>query len=205
MADNALVTPQVFSLPSSMNRRAADNQQLQPQALPCTVVSVDKEFVTVNIDVKSTFTFPQITIPQAFSPYIRVPTQVGDKGWAIPGQYYMGGVSGAGGGDANLYLRGNMTTLVFQHVSQTGFTTRDLNAAFINGPNGVVLQDTSGQCIFTLTPSGIVITVGGNTVTINASGVNVSAGTIVNQGKDVGYAHEHSGVVPGGGNTGGPV
>lgn len=205
MADNSLTTPIAFHLPRAIDKRANDSQQNQPQALPCTVVKVTKEFVTVKIEAQSPFTFPEITIPQAMSAWIRQPTQVGDKGWAVPGQYYLGGQSGDAGGTANLVPRGNMTPLVFQHISQKSFNVRDLNAAYIAGPNGVVLEDASGACVFALTPSGIVITIGGNTITINAAGLSVSQGTITNQGHDVGFAHEHTNVTPGAGLTGPPV
>ena len=207
MADNALVTPQAFSLPSAMRERTHDSSQTQQQAIPVTVVAVSGELVTVQASIKSNFTIPQITIPQAFSQWIRQPTQVGDEGWAIPCDYYLGGQSGVGGGVANTYDRGNLTNLVFHHTSQKTFpanTGRNPNAAFINGPQGVVLQDTAGNCTFTLTSTGIVIKIGGTTLTINGSGLSVSGGDIVNNSLSVGSTHVHGGVSVGGANTGVP-
>ena len=144
-ADNALVTPQVFSLPQVAEVRAQDKGQVTSQAMPVTVTKLAGELVWVKIEAQSGYTIPEILIPQAFSEWLRPPTQVGDKGWAVPADYYLGGQSGLGGGVANYRGRGNLTPLVFHPISQKAFphnTNRDLNAAFINGPNGVVLQAT---------------------------------------------------------------
>lgn len=55
-----------------------------------------------------------------------------------------------------------------------------------------------------LSVGGAVLTLGPEGLTIN-KGVAVTDGDIVNQGKSVGSGHTHTGVQPGGANTGEPV
>ena len=206
-ADNNLVTPIQNSIPTAIDKGAQDRQQLNVQNLPCTVTAVMGELVQVKVEAQGNYTIPKVLVPQAFSQWIREPTQVGDKGFLTSANYYIGGMSGIGGGVANYQKRGNMTPMVFQPISQKAFpanTNRNLNALLLNGPQGVVLQDTGGSCTLTLTSSGVVISVGGNTITINAAGISVSTGTITNQGKDVGSTHVHTLVTPGSSDSGPP-
>ena len=206
-ADNALVTPIVWSHSQSGYVRAQDRYQENVQPLPVTIKKIVGELVMVTVDMQGVYTQPTLLLPQAFSEWVREPTQVGDKGWAVPSNYYLGGQSGLGGGTANYRYRGNMTTLVFQHISQKAFPhnkNRDLNAVFINGPNGVVLQDTQGKCVFTQTPTGITIKIGGMTLTITSAGLDVEGGDIVNNHLTVGSTHIHGLVVAGTDNTGPP-
>src|ERR1700761_5731268 len=88
------------------------------KALPCRVVAVNGAIVTVAFEVDTApYTLPQITIPKAESPWIRMPTQVGDLGVTVPADAYLGAVSGLGGGVAKLFGRGNLSSLVFLPVS----------------------------------------------------------------------------------------
>jgi hypothetical protein len=177
--DNHLTTPIVFNQPIGIGQQTADAQQNVAKAIPCTVTALSGELVTVKFELNSNFTLPTITIPQAFSQWIRGATQVGDKGFAISSDYYLGSQSGQGTGTPNLYQRGNLGTLVFIPITTTTFSSRNLNAAFISGPQGVVVQDQAGNCIFTLTQNGISISIGGNNViTINSTGVVITFGGI---------------------------
>ncbi len=191
MADNALVTPSAFSLPKVVDQRTQDKQQLQQQAIPVTVVKVVGELVTVAAQAQSQFTIPQITIPQAFSEWVREPTQVGDKGWAVPSDYYVGGQDGLSGGTSDFRTRGNLTNLVFQHNSQKQFphnTNRDPNAVFINGPAGALVQTTDGTVVvyikkdkvYILPASGAILYLGGDGVTGTYDFVVTSSGPSIN-------------------------
>jgi len=208
-ADNGLVTPLAYSLPRTADSRAQNKYQIGTKALPVVVTKIVGELVTVAVQAKGNFTIPQILIPQAFPAWMRWPTQVGDKGWAVPADLYLGGMSGLGGGTADYWDRGNLTPLVFVQISQKQFPTnptRDLNAVFVNGPNGVVLQDTKGNNIFTLTPTGITVKLGSVTFTFDKDGFHVDGGgaKIFNQGHDVGFDHVHTLVTPGTDDTGPP-
>src|ERR1700740_3746370 len=91
------------------------------RALPCRVVAVSGSIVTVAFEVNAApWTLPNITIPKAESNWVRMPTQVGDKGYTAPADAYLGGISGLGGGVATLTQPGNLTALVFTPVSNVG-------------------------------------------------------------------------------------
>lgn len=141
-------------------------------------------------------------MPVATSEYARVPLQVGDKGFAIAADAYLGGNSGLGGGTADLTRRGNLTPLVFCPIGNTAWFSVDLNAFVIYGQNGVVLEDKGKHCIFTLTPSAVTIAVpSGAAVTVvgdlhvtgeivaKSSGANIHLSTHTHGGIQAGSAH----------------
>lgn len=178
-AGNYLKTPIATSISRAGHEIVATAIQKMGKALPCTVVAVTGQIVTVNFAVNTPGqTLPQVRCPIAGPEYIRMPTQVGDKGVVFPADVYIGGVSGLGGGVASMTPTGNLSTLVFFPIGNTAFTPVDPNAVTIYGPDGVVLRDTGSGCVFTLTSSGIVIKVGGMTATFNAQGITVTGGEI---------------------------
>ena len=76
-------------------------------------------------------------MPVEGSEYIRLPIQVGDKGWVKAADAYLGGVSGLGGGVASLVRQGNLAALVFAPIGNTNFATvSNANAVTIYGVNG---------------------------------------------------------------------
>lgn len=158
------------------DKKSQDWLQRQPKAIPCTVVAIVGNHVKVKMNVNSApFTLPQVTVPQSQSAYVREPTQVGDEGFLIVGDYYMGGVSGLGGGVADLTPRGNLTTGVFQPITRSSFPAMvDPNKAQVNGPAGVVIQDDAGMTVVTLTTTSYKIQdAAGNVVMLEASKIYV--------------------------------
>lgn len=145
----------------SLNRFAAkkvnDAFQIAGKALPCSVVSVEGAIVTVKFEINSSFTLPNVTVPMAGAEYIRYPIQPNDKGVVFPADARLSGVSGIGGGVADLSTPGNLTALVFVPISNMDWSTVDHQAVTIYGPNGVALRDTDNQVSITITPSGIVM------------------------------------------------
>jgi hypothetical protein len=140
LSDNALKRPLQYSLRQFSSTRTNDFQQSQTKSLPVHVTAVDKDFVTVAFEpTNGIWTLPTIKVPQSsVSPYVREPTQVGDKGYVVPSDYYLGGVTGEGGGDANFGPRGNLTPLSYQPVSRKTYESRDYNQLTLyGGPNGV--------------------------------------------------------------------
>jgi len=198
MADNSQTTPLVRTLTRFVQGEIENKVQQFGQSLPVSVVAVDGPFVTVKFEVQSTITFPNMKVPQAISRYARPPTQVGDKGFVVAADVYLGGVTGLGGGYAN-YSRdeSNLSTLVYVPLSNTSWPAVDTNAYNITAPNGVVIKDDSGNSVITLTPSSIVLECGGSSIVIDASGVTI-------MGKDF-LTHVHSGVQSGPSSTGGVV
>jgi hypothetical protein len=189
-------------LQRSLNRaaieRAYEAIQVMGRGLPCRVVAVQGSIVTVAFEVaQPPFTLPQVTIPKAEGPWIRSPTQIGDFGLAIPAETSLGAIDGLGAGTASLALQGNLSNVVWLPVASTGFSAVNINAAFVSGPDGVVLQDESGASVFTLTPTSMSFNVAGHSIVINSTGVIID-GRIFLQ-------HEHTGVQPGSSDTGGVV
>lgn len=177
---------QKLPLARTLNRWASqqinDAFQRTGQALPCAVVSVSGAIVTVAFQVNSKFTLPNVTIPLVGAQYVRYPIQPGDKGVVFPADARLSGVSGIGGGVADLSQPANLTALVFLPCGNVNWVSVDPQAVVIYGPNGAVLRDTGNASNVTLTPSGIAmtapeltVTTTGN-VTINCGG-NVTATT----------------------------
>lgn len=189
MADNAQKTPLGISLNRFAQGKANDAIQNLGKSLPATVVSVRGAIVQVKFEVQSNFTLPNVTIPLIGSEYARPPIQPGCKGVVLAADAYLGGMSGLGGGTADLTPPANLTALVFAPIGNSGWTMVDGNAFVIYGPNGVVLRDTGSGTVLTLTGGGIQITTSGD--------VKVNTISIPH--------HVHSGVQAGGGNSGPPV
>lgn len=197
-------------------RRAQEQIQSTGSALPCRVVAVSGAIVTVAFEVDSQpWTLPRISIPKAESNWIRMPTQVGDYGITVPVDTYIGNISGMGGGLPKLTVRPfNLSALVFMPVSNKSSPPQDQNAAIVQAPNGAIVQTTGGTTSSIITnTSGTVITYGSATIMINATGITMSAGGqtlsltssgIVINGINFG-THQHTGVQPGTGTSGGPV
>jgi hypothetical protein len=138
--------PFQYRINSWVDKKINDHLQRVSKSIPCHVTKVDKDFVTVAFETHDkTLTPPTVKIPQSFSPYAREPTQVGDKGYAVPADYYLGGISGDAGGATNYYPRANLTTLSFQPISQKANPSRDYDQYTITGgPNGVqIIQNAS--------------------------------------------------------------
>lgn len=175
--------------------RASEAIQRTGRALPCRVTAVSGSFVTVEFEVTTApWVLPQITIPKAESQWIRMPTQVGDYGMTVPADAYLSGISGQGGGTPDLRQPGNLSALVWVPVAGKGFPSVNTNAAYVAGPQGVVLQTEDGSAVLTINASGITMTFGSKSVVLNASGLTID-GLLFD-------THYHSD--PQGGVTGGP-
>lgn len=172
MADNARKTPLQWSLNDFADIKVGNGIQNLGKGLPCSIVAIVSScIVTVQFQVASVYNFPQITVPVATSEYVRLPLQVGDLGRVVPSDFYLGGISGLGGGTADLVRRGNLATLVFEPVSHTQWSSVDNNAVTLYGPNGCVLRDKSSKTVITVTPETVTITVpSGKTVKISSGG-----------------------------------
>ena len=205
MANDVQKTPFARSLTSFVDYYTRDFAQLSGKSLPCSVTAVHNAMVTVKFEMQGNgIAFPSITIPQAISRYARPPPQVGDKGFVVAADVYLGGVTGLGGGTATFgQTEANLTTLVYVPLSNMAWPAVDPNAYNITAPNGAVIKDDGANCVITLTSSTITITQGAGTISLAGGTVSLS-GTVVINGRQF-LAHEHSGVMSGGGNSGGVV
>jgi hypothetical protein len=119
----------------------------EAKSMPCHVTEIAKDFIKVAFENSNgIFTMPIVKMSQQFSQFSREPTQQGNKGYAVPGNYYMGGVTGDSGGNTNFYPRGNLATLSFNPVSHTQNRERDYDQlTHMGGPNGWNIGSFSKQ------------------------------------------------------------
>ena len=174
------------SLPQMASKAAQDEQSQVGQRLPGHVVAVSGSIVTVNFDVEGA-TLPQVTMAVAVSQYDRIPIQVGDKGYATTADAYLGGVTGLGGGTADLTQWGNLSNLVWVPVSNKSWTAYDSTAR--------VLTSADGKFVITCGNSGVTISYNGTTLfKVDTANVTINNKVFLN--------HEHTAgtyVSPGGG------
>lgn len=201
MADQSLKKPLGQSLNALATKRAEDSIQLLGKALPASVVAVNKAgtIVTVKFELGAIpFTLPQVRMPVLTSEYVRLPIAAGCRGFVIPADAYLGGMSGLGGGVADLTLQSNLGALVFAPIGNLGFQDVASGVVTIYGPSGVTIRDSGSACKIELTPGGITITLpgGGN--------VTVVGGDVIADGISL-KTHVHSGIQPGGGTSGPPI
>jgi hypothetical protein len=128
-------------------KRTNTASERQTKSIPCHVQEVNKDFIVVAFEPQNgVFTPPTVKIPQSMSPYGRDPTQKGDKGFASPSDYYLGGVTGDAGGNTSFYPRGNLTAMSFQPVSHKQNPDRDYDQlTHMGGPNGWIVGSHQGQ------------------------------------------------------------
>jgi hypothetical protein len=179
---SAQKTPYAYAINNFASNKIAGNNQRQGQSWPCHVTAVQGQIVTCKFDleVPEGITLPPVTCPVATSVYIRLPVQVGDKGFLISADTRLGIATGLGTGLSEMNLPTNMGALVYVPIGNTGWSAVDPNALNLNAPNGVVLRDTNNQCTYTQTPTGITIAVGGTTITVDGSTVNITTSSAVN-------------------------
>lgn len=167
---------------SSMNRfteRKIENAlQKSGKVLPASVVKQTGNMITVSFELRDIpYVLPQVTIPLFGPQYIRYPMQPGDKGIVIPADTYIGGVSGQGGGIADMTPPANLSALVFLPISNTEWQGVDGQVVTVYGPEGVTLRDSSSNTMFLLkpdsiaisTPDSFTVTVGGTVLSLTGS------------------------------------
>lgn len=181
MPDNAQKTPLARSINRFAEEKILDAMQILGKALPCSVVAVAGQIVTVNFDLDAQpFTFPNVRMPIATWVYDWIPVQIGDKGVTIPSDVYLGGVSGLGGGVANLTQQANLSSLVFLPVGNAAWRPPgtapngpiNSNVRVVQGPEGVLIRDMQGKCTIAVSftggrNGGITITTNNLPITIN--------------------------------------
>lgn len=174
MADNSRKTHLAVKLDNAARQRAGDAIQLTGRALPCAVSQASGQIVTVSWQVNgSPYTLPSVTMPLQSSLYDWIPVQPNDLGVAVPADTYLGGISGLGGGTADLSQRANLATHFFLPVANKSWQPPggDPNKRVIQGPSGARVQDVAGKTVIVVDGSNITITVAaGQRVTISSGG-----------------------------------
>lgn len=123
------------------------------------------------------FLLPKLTVPIFGPQYIRYPMQKGDKGIVIPADTYIGGVSGQGGGIADMTPPANLSALVFLPISNTEWQDVDGQVVTVYGPEGVTLRDSASNTTFLLKPDSIAISTPDSfTVTVGDTVLSLTGG-----------------------------
>ncbi|ENJ5464739.1 hypothetical protein AB1N55_004882, partial [Salmonella enterica subsp. enterica serovar Lubbock] len=161
------------------DQKIAAAMQMAGKILPAEVVSQSGKMVTVTFLLRDIpYTLPQLTIPLFGPQYIRYPMQKGDKGIVIPADAYLGGVSGLGGGTADLTTPANLSALVFLPISNTEWENVDGQVLTLYGPEGVTIRDAKSNTTFLLTPESITIATPEKfEVTVGSTVLTLTAGT----------------------------
>ena len=173
---------QKLNFGSSMNRfaerKVEDALQKAGKVLPASVVKQDGNMITVAFELRDIpYVLPQVTVPLFGPQYIRYPMQPGDKGIVIPADTYLGGVSGQGGGIADLTPPANLSALVFLPVSNTEWERVDGQVVTIYGPEGVTIRDAGSNTTFLLTPDSVtIVTPGQFKVTVGSTVFTLTSG-----------------------------
>lgn len=212
------------------DRKIQDALEVSGKILPATVVKKSGNMITLSFNLANIpFTLPQVTIPIFGPQYIRYPMQPGDRGIVIPADTYIGGVSGQGGGTADLTPPANLSALVFLPISNTEWDSVDGDVLTLYGPEGVTIRDSGSNTTFLLTPDAITIaaptqfkvTVGDSVLTLTQGTWSLTgiAGNLQDSEASTSPAIMHAGWSSlvlwlnshahtngnGGGNTGGPT
>jgi len=185
MADNVQKIPLARSLEQFANRKIAGAMTLYGMSLPASIVSiVSAGIVTVKFELTNIpYTLPNVTVPVVGCEFGRPPYQVGTLGRVVPTDAYLGGISGLGGGTADLSRRGNLSNLAWEPIGSVNWSASDdPNAYVLYGPDGVILRTSDSTCKVVVSktgvdlypPPGLPVTVHGNlVVTGNISGANL--------------------------------
>lgn len=178
MGNNVQKTPIARALEQFTGRKIAGALSLEGQSLPGSITAiVSSGIVTVKFEIAATKTSPYtlstITVPVAGPEYIRFPLQVGCKGLLLTADAYLGGISGLGGGTADLAPRANLSALVFLPIGSTEWSaSENAQAVVIYGPDGVIIRSTDKAVSLTVTkeknewksPVSNPVTIAGNLV-----------------------------------------
>lgn len=232
MSGTAQKTPIARTLEQWSQRKVRSALDLLGKSLPASVVSRDGAIVTVKFELASTvpFTLPNVTVPLIGSEFIRLPINKGVMGFVISADVYLGGVSGLGGGTADLSTPSNLGALVFVPIGNKNWSApTDVDATELYGPHGVILRNMDSTGVVKVTATNITLTFGANSITIDNAGIHLvgpitSDGTISGVGGTINFGstnlttaglvtsngkvlstHEHGGVQTGGGTSGPPV
>lgn len=184
--------PFVKALSSTIQAQNEDREEVKGRSLPCHVVGVKGQIVTVQFDMFPDGTqYPQVTIPIATFPYIRYPIQIGDRGVTVAADVSLRGVSGLGTGIASRAFTMSLVPLFFVPLSNAGWSEEDANKIVLYGPDGAILKTEDGASSITVEPGKI--TEKADAIYLNAKNIYLGGGVIHLNGTIVQDASEMSG------------
>lgn len=193
MPDQSQKTPLARSLNQFAERKIRGAMTLVGQSLPASVVAVvSSGIVTVKFELTNIpYTLPSVTVPLFGPEYIRYPIQPGCKGFVVAADAYIGGMSGLGGGVADLTQMANLSTLVFFPIGNRTWTpSDDPNSTLIYGPDGTIIRNIAKTATLKVTtlenswtpPEGQPVIINGNVIingglALSGPITNVAGGT----------------------------
>jgi hypothetical protein len=188
VSSSAQKVPVARSLELFANRKVRSALATLGQSLPATVVSVSGGIVTIKFALTSPYTLPNVTVPIVGSEYVRLPIQAGCPGFVMSADAYLGGMSGLGGGTADLSPRGNLSMLVWTPIGNKAWqAVIDANAIELYGPDGGIIRTADKTSIVRVSSAGTTVTlpVGGNFVVSTLPVAPGPPGTLWNSGGQV--------------------
>lgn len=169
--------PFVQGLMNVVKTQSDDRAAIEGRSLPCHVVSVKGQIVTVQFDMlPDGVQYPQVTIPIATFPYIRYPIQVGDRGVTVAADVSLRGVSGLGTGIASRAFTMSLVPLFFIPLSNSGWSEEDPNKIVLYGPDGAILKTEDGASSITVEPGKI--SQQADAIYLNAKDIYLGGGTL---------------------------
>lgn len=115
------------------------------KSLPASVVSVNGQIVTIKFEVLSDYNMPNIDVPLAGSEYTIEPIQQGCKGIVVAIDADVSGISGLNDNVADLFITGNLSSLVFFPIGNKKWRIVDHNIYYATGINDLMLRDDTRQ------------------------------------------------------------
>lgn len=163
MTANVQKTPIARTLNQFATRKVRGIIDLLGKSLPASVVSRQGGIVTVRFEIQQTdgspYTLPNVTVPMIGSEYVRLPIQPGCLGWVMSADAYLGGMSGLGGGTADLSLHANLSCLVWSPIGNTKWAPAvDDDALCLYGPDGVIIYSVDKSVTVKFTKDEVSIT-----------------------------------------------
>lgn len=153
---NAQKFPFLKALNNTIHTANEDRAAIEGRSLPCHVVAVKGQIVTVQFDMlPDGVNYPQVTIPVATFPYIRYPIQNGDRGVTVAAEVSLRGISGLGTGMADRAFTMSLTPLFFVPLANAGWSEEDANKIVLYGPDGAILKTADGASSITVEPGKI--------------------------------------------------
>lgn len=179
--DQSRKLPIFSSLVETAKKQSNRAVHMDGRSMPATVVSMNGSIATINFELDSPYTLPQIQVPVFGAEYIRVPIQPGCKGVVMASDYYLGAMSGLGPGRATLPKRGNLSNLVFFPISNSGWASEDGKTLTLYGVTGVKIMDKpGGASLVSVEDGSITLSNGNSSVAITSDGVAISGNLTIN-------------------------
>lgn len=180
---NSQKLPPIESLTQLINSLINDRLSIEGKQLPCYVVDVDNQFVTVHFDMlPDNIVYPEIKIPILSWEYIRIPIQKGDKGVTLAADVSLRNVSKQGG-VANRSILPSLTPLFFVPISNIVWSKEDDKKVVIVGPEGAIIKTKDGKNIITVDQGKIELKSSETIVTVNNNSATIKANDIYLNGK----------------------